>query len=141
MITQTCYSIANESIMTSAVVAPFSVETVGIFVTFIDANSTFIQICIHEQETIQQSGNPHNHYTKYIIVINQQCGLTIAFQASQDKLLQCFAELLSTGKSKQAVALKCLIQLWYMPQWLSVYIVTLTAAHTTLARQLTCKAL
>ena len=35
---------------------------------------------------------------------------------------------------KGGVAMKCLIQLWYMTQRLSVYIVTLTAAHSRPAK-------
>ena len=40
----------------------------------------------------------------------------------------CFASQLSSGKGKYAVALKCLIQLYYKSQRLSVYIVTETGA-------------
>ena len=56
--------------------------------------------------------------------------------------VQCFASWLSTGKSKWAVALKCLIRLGCLEQRQAVYIATSTSCLLPVsARQPTCKAL
>ena len=60
---------------------------------------------------------------------SRPCSQQVGQQPASQPAILCYASGLSSVlKGKQAVALKCLIQLYYKSQRLSVYIVTETGA-------------